>query len=68
MNIPCAVGSGNAYSQFISQIMPSAVERTGSQAATKKDQKLVFKTDYRLIQVKSIAECSKGSTLQSVMI
>ena len=25
----------------------------------KKDQKLVFKTDYRLMQVKSIAECSK---------
>ena len=25
----------------------------------KKDQKLVFKTDYRLMQVKSFAECSK---------
>ena len=25
---------------------------------------MVFKTDYRLIQVKSIAECSKGSILQ----
>ena len=25
----------------------------------KEDQKLVFKTDYRLMQVKSIAECSK---------
>ena len=24
----------------------------------------VFKTDYRLMQVKSIAECSKGSILQ----
>ena len=24
------------------------------------DQKLVFNTDYRLMQVKSIAECSKG--------
>ena len=25
---------------------------------------MVFKTDYRLIKVKSIAECSKGSILQ----
>ena len=25
---------------------------------------MVFKTDYRLMQVKSIAECSKGSILQ----
>ena len=28
---------------------------------SQKDQKLVFKTDYRLMQVKSIAKCSKGS-------
>ena len=27
-------------------------------------KKLVFKTDYRLMQVNSIAECSKGSILQ----
>ena len=27
-------------------------------ATQKEDQKLVFKTDYRLMQVKSIAECS----------
>ena len=26
--------------------------------------KMFFKTDYRLMQVKSIAECSKGSILQ----
>ena len=26
---------------------------------SKKDQKLVFRTDYSLMQVKSIAECSK---------
>ena len=32
--------------------------------ATQKDQKLVFKTNYCLMQVKSIAECSKGSILQ----
>ena len=31
---------------------------------TKRRPKLVFKTDYRLMQVKSIAECSKGSILQ----
>ena len=31
---------------------------------SKQDQKLDFKTDYRLMQVKSIAECSKGSILQ----
>ena len=31
---------------------------------SQKDQKLVFKTNYSLMQVKSIAECSKGSTLQ----
>ena len=30
----------------------------------QKDQKLVFKTNYRLMQVKSIAECSKRSILQ----
>ena len=29
-------------------------------ATPKEDQILVFKTDYRLMQVKSIAECSKG--------
>ena len=27
---------------------------------SKEDQKLVYKTDYPLMQVKSIAECSKG--------
>ena len=30
----------------------------------KENPKLVFKTNYRLMQVKSIAECSKGSILQ----
>ena len=33
-------------------------------ALKKKDQKFVFKTDYHLMQFKSIAECSK-SILQS---
>ena len=31
---------------------------------SKRRPKLVFKTDYGLMQVKSIAECSKGSILQ----
>ena len=29
-----------------------------------KEPKIVFKTNYRLMKVKSIAECSKGSILQ----
>ena len=31
---------------------------------SQKGRKLVFKTNYSLMQVKSIAECSKGSILQ----
>ena len=31
---------------------------------TERRQKLVFKTNYRIMQVKRIAECSKGSILQ----
>ena len=31
---------------------------------SQKDRKLVFKTNYRLMQVKSIAECSKVSVPQ----
>ena len=31
---------------------------------SKKDRKLVFNTNYRLMQVKSIAECSNGSIVQ----
>ena len=38
--------------------------KTCLKQALKKDQKLIFKTDYRLMLVKSIAECSKGSILQ----
>ena len=30
----------------------------------KKNTKIVFNTDYRLMDIKSIAECSKGSILQ----
>ena len=35
-----------------------------STTCEKEDRKLIFKTNYRLIQVKSIAECSKWSILQ----
>ena len=31
---------------------------------TQKEDQLIFKTDYRLMQVKSIAECFNGSILQ----
>ena len=34
------------------------------QPLSKKLKKMVLKTNYRLMQVKSIAECSKGSILQ----
>ena len=33
--------------------------------STLKETKIGFKTKYRLMQVKSIAECSKGSILQN---
>ena len=38
--------------------------KTRVKTATQKDQKLVFMTNYTLMKVKSIAECSKGSILQ----
>ena len=38
--------------------------KTGIKLPLLKRQKLVFTTNYRLVQVKSIAECSKGSILQ----
>ena len=40
-------------------ILSSFTENLCKTATLKKDQKLVFKTNYRLMQVKSIAECSK---------
>ena len=33
-------------------------------SSSQKDRKLFLKTNYHLMQVKSIAECSKGSILQ----
>ena len=38
--------------------------KTGVNGHSQKYQKMVFKTDDRLMQFKSIAECSKGSILQ----
>ena len=38
--------------------------KTCVQRPYSKNQKLVFKTNYRLMQVKSIAGCSQGSILQ----
>ena len=38
--------------------------RTCLKRPLKKNTKMVFKTDYCLMQVKSIAECSNGSILQ----
>ena len=39
-------------------------KKTKKAATQKEDQKLVFEIDYCLMQVKSIAECSRGSILQ----
>ena len=47
----------------ITKLIPSTVKPVLS-GHSKKKTKLVFKTDYCLMQVKSIAECSKGSILQ----
>ena len=44
--------------------IPCIYSKTCVKRPYSKIPKMVFKADYRLIQVKSIAECSKGSTLQ----
>ena len=44
---------------FLQQIKLS-IEKTFLKLPLKKKSKIGFKTDYRLMQVKSIAECSKG--------
>ena len=46
------------------QRLSSAEDKLQPAATQKEVQKLVFKTDYSLMQFKSIAECSKGSILQ----
>ena len=44
-------------------VIKICTEKPVSNGHSQKDQKLVFNTNYRLMQVKSIAECSKGSIL-----
>ena len=41
-----------------------AYSKTCVNGHSQKDRQLVFKTNYHLMQVKSIAECPKGSILQ----
>ena len=60
----------------VNRIFPFSLRMTTSQgqymgntvkpvlSCHSKRQKIVFKTDYHFLQVKSIAECSKGSILQ----
>ena len=45
--------------------LASQYSKTCVNSHSKKDQKLFFMTNYRLMQVKSIAECCKGSILQN---
>ena len=46
--------------KFISKIRRSKVtDYAALSGQSKRTQKLVFNTDYRLMQVKSITECSK---------
>ena len=63
----------NLYLRLKSQIFLSVVQDTNTvkpvlSGHSKRTQKLVFNTDYRLMQVKSIAECSKEhSTILSTI-
>ena len=43
-----------------SQVIISTKSCTVKTGHPQKDQKLVFNTNYRLMQVKSITECSRG--------
>ena len=56
--------AGNANSDFfnycLSPVKCICAEKPVLSSHTKEDKKLVFKTIYGLMQVKSIAECSKG--------
>ena len=45
----------------------NTVKPTGVKPPPSKRQKIGFKTNYRLMQSKSIAECAKGSILQYVL-
>ena len=54
----------SASSLFLSEITVKLDTKNHSKTCVKKSAKLFFKTNYRLMQVKNIAECSKGSILQ----
>ena len=45
-------------------VLPRLYSKTCENGHSQKDRKLFFKTNYHLMRVKSIAECSKGSILQ----
>ena len=49
---------------FITERLLMGRKESNQTKNQKDDQKLVFKTNFRLIQVKSVAKCSKGSILQ----
>ena len=52
------------YPEDIKNYTTTEMKYCDSKTANQKDHKLVFKTIYRLMQLKSIAESSKGSILQ----
>ena len=52
------------YLYLYHEKLPLSTVKPVLSSHSQKDRKLVFKTDYRLMQVKSIAECSKGSIRQ----
>ena len=47
-------------------VLKSNILRKVIRGHSKRRPKMVIKTDYRLMRVKSIAECSKGSIVQYV--
>ena len=54
-----AIGFKNNFAYAVYKYSKTCVKRPLS-----RRPEMVFKTDYHLMQVKSIAECSKGSILQ----
>ena len=56
--------SATEISKNITDFVPTAYSKTCVKRPLYKIPKLVFKTNYRLMQVNRIEECSKGSILQ----
>ena len=52
------------YHPSMNNVNDASTEKNVKNGHSQKDQKLFFKTNYCSMQVKSIAECSKGSILQ----